>query len=65
MEAKDLEFQSKAWAFQARWESKKAKTLFANEKIVAQRMRNLEKAKEIGIINEIGFKMNCAELLAL
>lgn len=57
--------QSKAGAFKAREESEKSKTFFVIEKIVVQRMHNLEKAKEIGIISEIEFKRRCAELWAL
>lgn len=65
VEAKEFELRSKAGAFKAREESEKEKTLFAHEKTVAQRMRNLEKAKEIGIISDRDFKLRCANLLGL
>lgn len=60
MEAKKLELWSKAGAFKVRLESENAKTLCANEKIVAQRVHNLGKVKKLEITSEIEFKMKCA-----
>lgn len=62
---KELELHLKAGAFQAREALEKTKSMFALEKQVTQIMRNLKKAKELGIISDYDFKMQCADLLEL
>ena len=52
VEAKVLKLCFKAGAFKAREASDKANYMFAIEKQMAERMRTLEKAKELGIISD-------------
>lgn len=60
-----MELCFKAGAFKARKALEKAKYMFAIEKQVAQKMGSLEKAKELGIISDRDFKVQCALLLNL
>ena len=63
--AKAEERRTKAQANLARIESEKLKGEFVEEKKISQKVKNLEKARDLGVISEEIFKLRVANLLIL
>jgi hypothetical protein len=59
------ERRTKAQANLARIESEKLKGEFVEEKRISQKVKNLEKARDLGVISEETFKLRVANLLIL
>ena len=63
--AKTEEMRTKAQTNLARIKSEKLKGEFVEEKKISQKVKNLEKARDLGIISEATFKLRVANLLIL
>lgn len=62
-EVKELELRYQASAFKTREEFEKGKIFLANEKQVSQRIKNLERAKDLEIIMEFNSKAIIVDIL--